>query len=191
MARKVHSGLAHPVLAPWPLDCIRMGPPVWPDRGPGNRARTCSERLRWRHKNPLSDSIGYHRLPVPCSPGLEYFSARQPNLVAHGLTPAPGRTLTMPLFYARGLPGVTPRTDLHCEPIGNAMLMVPSLPSLTRLHRTPTSGRPFLSWAHWPLLLSGRLRLSPPPAPSSGQWEQAVVHAAPVAVLLAAATGGP
>uniref|UniRef100_A0A7S1NDK8 JmjC domain-containing protein n=1 Tax=Eutreptiella gymnastica TaxID=73025 RepID=A0A7S1NDK8_9EUGL len=35
-----------------------------------------------------------------------------------------GQTLTMPLFYARGLPGLTTRTDLHCEPIGNAMLMV-------------------------------------------------------------------
>eukprot|EP00667_Euglena_gracilis_P017867 EG_transcript_18893 len=35
-----------------------------------------------------------------------------------------GSTLTLPLFFAGGLEGATTRTDLHCEPIGNAMMML-------------------------------------------------------------------
>ena len=35
-----------------------------------------------------------------------------------------GTVLTMPVFAARGLPGETTRTDLHCEPIANAVLQL-------------------------------------------------------------------
>ena len=35
-----------------------------------------------------------------------------------------GTTLTMPLFYAQGQHVTTTRTDLHCEPIGNVVLML-------------------------------------------------------------------
>lgn len=35
-----------------------------------------------------------------------------------------GSTLTAPLFFARGSNGTTTRTDLHCEPIANVVLMV-------------------------------------------------------------------
>jgi hypothetical protein len=45
------------------------------------------------------------------------------KLGAHYFTPAMlGTILTMPLFVARGFGSQTTRTDLHCEPIANAVL---------------------------------------------------------------------
>lgn len=47
------------------------------------------------------------------------------KLGAHYFTPAMlGTILTMPLFVARGFARETTRTDLHCEPIANAVLQL-------------------------------------------------------------------
>ncbi|KAJ1617989.1 hypothetical protein T492DRAFT_604895 [Pavlovales sp. CCMP2436] len=47
------------------------------------------------------------------------------KLGAHYFTPAMlGTVLTMPLFSARGFAGETTRTDLHCEPIANAVMQL-------------------------------------------------------------------